>query len=43
MKGIERNNRASSEPLDTDTIRLAQGNGGILTKKLINDVFKNVN
>lgn len=41
MKGIERNNRASSEPLDTDTIRLAQGNGGILTKKLINDVFKN--
>lgn len=41
MKGPERNNYSSSEPLDTETIQLAQGNGGILTKRLIDDVFRN--
>ena len=41
MKSAEGNNHSSSEPLGTESIQLAQGNGGTLTKRLIDHVFKN--
>jgi len=41
MKNLEDKNYSSSKPLDTEAIQIAQGNGGILTKKLIEEVFKN--
>ena len=39
MKSAEGNNHLSSEPLGTESIQLAQGNGGTLTKRLIDHVF----
>ena len=41
MKSAEGNNHPSSEALGAESIQLAQGNGGTLTKRLIDHVFKN--